>query len=67
MGRPLILMRSRTSNRCGDEKKPVLKPCWRRMLSQKAHVEPFPFVPVTWITDNVSRRSRLRPDLETTI
>ena len=41
--------------RCGEVKRPVFKPRCLRMDSQKAQVEPFPLVPLTWITPNLSR------------
>lgn len=37
---PSIWILSRTSQRCGEVKRPVLYPQQRRMLSTMAHVEP---------------------------
>ena len=49
-GLPLTRIRSRTSHRCGDVKRPVEYPELRRIDSVMAQVDPLPFVPVTWMT-----------------
>jgi hypothetical protein len=51
----LILIRSRTSIRCGEVYNPVRKPDWRRIRSVKEDVEPLPFVP--WESDGTQLTS----------
>ena len=56
----VYLILSVTETRWGEEKKPVLRPCCRRMDSQKAQVDPFPFVPLSeYIAIKLENKSRI--------
>lgn len=60
-GTLLIRIRSWFFTKCGLVKSPVRRPHPRRIDSANVQVDPFPFVPVTWMTFSWSRSPCLIP------